>query len=435
MMQLIVPQIVRKYCTCIITILQIIILFEYLYYFIKVNIGNKINPDFIQLFLDDNPRNLEKKTLEINLLFTLYCYFIQKVNYTNSIYKNEKLDFETFILSKFQQLKVLKFIQEIYVWILFVLTFFTITWFYQLFFFLKLCSFSLLFYKFLNLKDLKSIKKYIWLFILYCGLNTFLIYMYQFKVLVLLQPYFDDLAKSFPDYIIKNLTIIGLEIYNDKDLPLKLLPHYVSNFLSVLILWEISRICDQNTEENTDEFYKKMRLSFNYNDISNANANLNNTRISNANANNLDRSSQLGNFKKRKFEEKKKYKSIGYYKFIFVLLNFAFYLCRLYWLFTYATICLIFSAISFSFSIIIYIFLVTSCFILLFKNILAYLKNSERNEYKFHYLQTIKYPFEKRKINQLINEYRKLSFKLILFNALLFISMTYLYTLLDFVQT
>ena len=73
---------------------------------------------------------------------------------------------------------------------------------------------------------------------------------------------------------------------------------------------------------------------------------------------------------------------------------------------------------------------------LLFKDILTFVKKSDdANENKFHYLQTLKYPFEKKKITEFINGYRKLSFKLILFNALIFIMLTYLYTLLDFVQT
>lgn len=433
MLQLIVPQIIKHYCKMIISILQIIILLEYIYYFVKVNNGEEINQDIISLFIDDNPKDLESKTLEINLLLTLYCYYIQKINYTNnSIYQDKNLDFEDFIIEKFKKVKILSFFQEIYVWILFVFTFLTITWYYQLFFFFKLILFSIVFYKFLNLKNLKNIKKYIWIFIIYCGLNTLLIYFFQFKVLSILKPYFDYFDNFLPDIIKNNWTILGFEVYETQKLPLKLLPHYLSNFFSVLLLWEISRIWELNEFNQNENKKNNENSEIILTNISNDIIKFENEYDKNTHSV-YDTKSKKNKIKKIDLE--KNTKSVNYYQFILFLLRISFLLCRLYWLFIYVAICIIFSAVSFSFSIIIYIFCTTLCFMLLFKNILNYMDRSNQHfENKANYFKTLKYPIEKRKIEYYVNKYRKISFKLILLNALIFIMMTYIYTLIDFMQ-
>lgn len=435
MLQLILPQIISKICTFIIFILQLVIFFEYIWYFIKVYFNN-INQDLISLFLDYDTSDVGSKTIEINILLVMYCYYIQKKNYQTSFYKDEKLDFEVYIIKKFEKIKILSFLQEIYVWILFVLLFITITsWYYQFLFSIKLLFFSILFYKFLSIKNIKSIKKYVWILILYCGINTMLIYFYQFKVLNLLNPIFENyFDRLFPDKILKNFDVIGLVLYRSSDLPLKLFPHYFSNFLSVLLLWEISRICElkdaERLENNVLTTQPPILIT----------ANNDNSMIKNTE--NKDDASKMEEriitFKKTpiKVDDKKdKPKSIGYYKFLITFYKFIFFLCRIYWLIIYAIVCLILSNVSFSFSIIVYIFFITLSFLLFFKKIM---QRTERSisllKNKLNVLKLIRYTIEKKNTTKWINIYRKSSFKMILFFALTFIFLTYIYTLIDFVQ-
>lgn len=456
MIQLILPQVIRKLCSLIIYILQLIILFEYIWFFIKVHYNEKIDSDLISLFLFYDTEQITSKTLEINIVFVIYCYYIQKVNYKTSFYNDEKLDFEVYILKKFEQVKLLNFLQEIYVWILFVLIFLTITcWYYQTLFAIKLLFFSILFYKFLNLKNLNSIKKYIWLLILYCGINTMIIYLYQFRVLNKLKPFFEEYIDNlFPDIITKNLVVIGLEVYTEDKLPWKLLPHYLSNFLSILILWEISRICElldsQNVQKITipsnsnilnNKYNENVLLSIN--DLKEEEKNQNVQRVQSlkvikVNDNNvIIPKNQLKRISNKSFEDKKdkKYKSVQFYTFILYCLKLAFFLCRTYWIIIYAIVCIIFSAVSISFSIIIYILLITLSFIGFFNKIIQRTDESIKLvKDKMSILKFIRYPIERRSTNRWINVYRKSSFKLILFFALVFIFLTYFYTLIDIIQ-
>ena len=216
MIQLILPHIIRKISTFIIIILQMIFLFEYIWYFLKIKLNDGIDKDIITLFIYYNHDQVNSKTIEISILLIMYCFYIQKVNYSTSIYNNQKLDFEEFLAKKFKQIKILIFLQEIYVWILFIFIFVLITCYnIQLTFALKLFFFIILFYKFLNLTNLNAINKYIWILILFCGLNTLVIYLYQFKKLKLIEiNIIKKLEDILPDFIKLNLQVIGFELYD-----------------------------------------------------------------------------------------------------------------------------------------------------------------------------------------------------------------------------
>jgi len=453
MIQLIVPQVIRKICTLIIYILQLIILFEYIWYFYKVyNFGN-LNNDLISLFLDYKTDAIQSKTTEINILIVIYCYYIQKVNYKTAFYNDEKLDFEVYILKKFEQVKILTFLQEIYVWILFILIFLTVTFkVYRALFAIKLLFFSILFYKFLNLKNLKSIKKYIWIFILYCGINTMLVYFYQFRALKLFNPFFEFYIDNlFPDMITKNFKVIGLEIYSE-NLPENLLPHYLSNFLSILILWEISRICDLvdsnrvqkiNIPSNSNilNIYCNDNILLSINDLKEHEKNntqrMQTLKVIKIDENNvmIPKNEMIKLNKRQEDKKEKKYKSINYYKFVLYCLKLAFFLCRIYWIILYGIICIIFSSVSFSLSIIVYIIIITQSFLNFFKKIIQRTNNSiSVIKSKMRILKLLRYPIEKRSTNKWINIYRESSFRKLLFFSLTFIFMTYSYTIIDTVQ-
>ncbi len=446
MIQLILPQLIRKMIFFIIIILQLIILFEYVWFFVKIEL--EIDYDYISLFLDYDASKKNSKTIEISILFIIYCYFIQKVNYNTSFYNDQKLDFEVYIMTKLGQLKLLNFLQEIYAWILFILIFFTITCvYYQLLFSIKLFFFSIVFYKFLNLKNLNSIKKYIWILILYCGLNTMLIYFYQFKKLKLLKPFFQQIDNFLGEFICNNMDVIGLEVYECNDLPIKLLPHYFSNFLSILILWEILRICDLIDSQKITIISDSSSIS-NLNTLNNYNLNENLLASSNENKiknsfkiikiienNKIIPKPDIKKISSKQEDKKDNYRGPGYYKFLLYCLKFAFFFCRIYWLILYANICVIFSAVSFSFSIIVYIFIITFSFLKFFEKIIKRTdKSMSLIKDKLNILKLIRYPIEKRSTNKWINYYRKICFKLILFFALIFIFLTYFYTLIDKIQ-
>ena len=188
---------------------------------------------------------------------------MQYQNYNSHLFKkyeSKEYDWNRYINSKlinypkclYSTQKTIEVICKCYIWIILLFLFIVIIMFdTNLLFSIKLVIFLFILYKFLDLSQTNVsetfIIKYIWILIVYCGLNTMVVYFYQFFGQGLL---IESLSVPLPEFVAKNLISIGIEIYSKNDLTKRFLPHYLSNFLSVLLLIEVKNIIVKLKKQN-----------------------------------------------------------------------------------------------------------------------------------------------------------------------------------------
>jgi hypothetical protein len=94
----------------------------------------------------------------------------------------------------------------------------------------------------------------------YCCFNSFIVYGYQLICLEVF-PIFNYL-KETDNIILQNLPSIGLINYENKELLYKLLPHFLSNFLSILIYYELKSIYDRIDNNNKSYINNNININF-----------------------------------------------------------------------------------------------------------------------------------------------------------------------------
>jgi hypothetical protein len=401
---------IKSLVVCIIFTIQLIFSFEYIWDIIRILISplteNMINIVHIFIQFDENDPNA--KSIEMNLIFIIYCFYIQHSNYHSKLYKNyedERISLTKYLEQLFKNLPRLKSMvnliiyinQEIWIWMILVLLFLCITSFnYYILFIVKLVLFFVIMYKFLNLSSSKdhTIFKYIWILIIYSCLNTVLIYLYQFTELNIIREwYIENIFDKLPQAIALNLNSFGLEIYSS-EVALKFLPHYGSNLLSVMLLWEVNRIIIllENTEHDEAKNEKK--------------------RI--------------------EFPERVKLEvsMIKYYLFHFLVL-----VCKTYWLFIFLSVCAIILSYQLSLAMIIYIFIFCLSFILMFRKYVENINKFNKKQTNFYISRVIRYSLiEKDNHMKIQKVYRNETFKYLEITGMFYIFLIYLYSLFDNIQ-
>lgn len=287
-MQLVFPLVIKRSILPIIITVQVIISFEYVWNFVVVHIPttethddhaisshnkrtetlNNILSFFTQTLSDG------KIKIEYILLPILYCFYFEFQIYSSDLYKKydtKQYSFNVYLAQKMQNyprcqvmLETMEFFfKGCYIWMLLGLLFMSIFLIdINVLFCLKLTILLLIVYKFVFLVKNSNITFICWIFVIYCWCNTMICYFYQFINLKLVKPYVDQGIGLLPDIVKHNLDLLGLKIYPNTELPLQFLPHYGSNFLSVLLLYEVRRILNQTTKYNlTDpEVYETFKV-------------------------------------------------------------------------------------------------------------------------------------------------------------------------------
>ena len=293
MIQILQAKLVERFSKIIIIIIQILFLFEYIVDLSKIYY-DKFFEDQIDTFkfLLSISEIENSKKHEINIYVEIYCYvaiyafyiqnqLINSIKY-QELENNDKISLKNYINFKFQNFMLIKYVLflifnvviEISIWIIFSFFFliccnFEISVLYGI----KLGIFLVVVYIFLQKtqiieKNINISMKFNSFLIGYCCFNSFIVYGYQL-ICSDVFPIFDYL-KEADNIILKNLPSIGLINYGNKDLLYKLLPHFLSNFLSILMYYELKSIYDRIDNNNNKNYINNNIEINNVNNINNS---------------------------------------------------------------------------------------------------------------------------------------------------------------------
>ena len=267
MCQLLIPLIMIRFSVVMIIINQLFFFFEYIMHLFKSKNYSENTVKIIKLLI---PYDTDSNAISIEYLIYLvvYCYYIQYQLYNYQFYqklaKNKNISLSLYIeiqLSEFPIIKKILFfigriINELYIWSLIIIFIFFNSYFEISFLFaIKLLIFLFIVFGFLqSIRNNKPNKKsmiFNWSFLVFCAFNTIGIYVYQTICLSFL-PYTNRITNS-KNFWIKNLPAIGFYRYNEKDLFIKFLPHFISNLISVLLIKEMERILKKAEDKEEEE--------------------------------------------------------------------------------------------------------------------------------------------------------------------------------------
>ena len=245
-----------KYSKLIVILVQILFLFEYIVDITK-NYYKTVFIDNFKLFQFLLSVSKEDETYTININIEIFCYVAIFVFYFqdklltskkyNELKNNKNISFSNYINVKFGKFKKVKRIGsiiisimiEIYIYIMFII------------FFLFCCNIEINFLISIKLgifllvvggyfkktqtffENIDIALKVNYFLIGYCCFSSFVVYGYQLLCLDFFGIY--ENIKTSDNLFIKNLSSFGLINYESKNLLYKLLPHFLSNFLSILL--------------------------------------------------------------------------------------------------------------------------------------------------------------------------------------------------------
>lgn len=413
--QLILPQMINKLCIYIIVVISSIFASEYILDLVKVHVTISVDFDnFLDFFIDFD---LKKKSTEFFLPFIIYCFYIQYQNYNSTMFKsysNDELSLKGYLEQKLHNKKfksvilfLLMSIQEIYIWIILILFFCLIcTIETYVSFAIELLLFFIVMYKFLNIstnnKKGETIIKYVWILITFCGVNTLLVYFYQFTALKYISDWYMGIENSLPLWMKNNLKIFGFERYTE-ELAIEFLPLYGSNFLSVLLLWELNRIL---------EIKKELKENISIED------------------NNRKHKSSHVLAKSMTQVSDNKLIPVSYFKYYsYIILVF---LCKTYWLLIFLSVCFFIAHFQISVAMILYIIIFCISFNLMFYSLVSSVNKFLNHKNIFFLSRLVRYNIiEKPRNIHTLKHYRKITFKYLVVSGMAYIFFTYVYTLMD----
>jgi len=432
--QLLAPKKFEKTCLFIMILVELVFISEYILDLLKVFFD--FRKELIRLFLAYS-HNIEKTSIEILLFLAIYCLYIQYQFINSKAYQNvtkqekkENKNVNNNIINNNEEEKkksnsifkkifyILRdIIIELYIWIIIVLCFILLCAFeINLLFLIKLFIYLFILYDFLtSIQEKKNLNKLAnWIFLLYCAINTLIVYFYQFSQLEICKDFFENIYKTLlPNFIYKNFTYIGLVYYSD-NLPLKFLPHFGLNFLSILFLRETNRITIYNEQYNNSK--KKNKVNENVKIIDE----------------NEEKKLIKNEENQKKFEKEQRnikivkkeiiQNQIKYYIFQIII-----FITKFYFLFLFLTVCLILTNYDISFAITIYISIFGISFLCLFRKNIKSLK-SFISKKSFFLSKLIRYSqIELPSHIQANKYYRSLILKILLLFSELYILLLYSY--------
>ena len=434
MLQIISPSKINVIFLVILIVLQLLFLFEFIMDLLKVYYIDffKAHEELMNLLLlYDNDINSNK--LEIFLYAVIYSFHFQYKIYNYTFIKNllndNNLNLKNIIDNKFQDSPNTKkffsalgsFILKLYFWMLVAFFIFFSCYFeLNLLFCIKLLLFFILCYQFLTTieqpKERKCLSKIInWIFLLYCCLNTFSVYIFQLDI-----GFFKDMRQK-EGFIYKNLPTIGFTKYKDNSY-YHFLPHFMTTFIAVLFNWEIERV---------------------FNDI---NKKIQNERFGvNEDDDNIISEEEISSEEeeiKDEFDNDKHYSHKYNSNFIkikkrstkLIKIHLGLIASKLYWLLLFLTVGIIFASYDLSFSMVIYIIIFSIIFITSFHHILRKLKNYISKK-SYYVSKVIRYRLVESPRHIERNKYYRIkSFKYLLIFSLLFFILLYFYGLFELFQ-
>ena len=265
--QLLSPKKFEKLCIFILILVELIFVIEYILDLSKVFFLSSFNIEKIELFISYSA-NLNETSIEILLFLAIYCLYIQYELLNTTIYQTilnkkeeddeieinnnknnlkSKIHCNNFVKKIFKIIK--KIILEIYVWIIIIISFILLCAFeVNILFLVKFIIYLFILYDFLiSIQEKKNLNKFGgFIFLIYCSINTLLIYFYQFSQKKVCKNFFDNIYKTIlPNFIYNYLAPIGF-IYYSENLPYKFIPHFGLNFLSIILVRETKRIIKHN---------------------------------------------------------------------------------------------------------------------------------------------------------------------------------------------
>ena len=434
LIQILLPNQIKKMFKVIICILQILFLIELIIYLLKAYFYDTFNKGFMN-FISKYSDKVTDKDMELSIYIVLYCFYFQyqfdNFPYLKAIMNNKKINLEKYVDQKFKKLPKTKYflntlgiiISNFYIWILIGL-FFVVSCYFEinLIFAIKLGYFLLLcFLVLLKIQNPEKGNKFSpvihYIFLIFCSLNSLLVYIYQFKDDEFLSSNIDFTSDNF---FSKNLPNIGFSIYLKNNLYLNFLPHFGITFISVLFISEIQR-----------QLKKLVKKKF----ISHKTMNLLDKKKNEIDIELADETlsdEARGILKAQKFEENAKVLKHLSIKYFFVNLMKIF--TAFYWLFLFLAIGIIFSFYDLSFSMTIYIIIFSVNFILNFyrriTKMTAYIKKPS-----YFVSKVIRYTIVEQPLSiQLKKYYRDVAFKYLLAYNFIFFIFLYLYGVFDLFQ-
>ena len=473
MIQLLTPHCIKKLCAFIIILFQLLFLGEYIMDLLKCYFKDtfKNNLSKIQFFLvyniDDTDESLSKTQIEIFIYGIIYCFYIHYQLYNNEYYQKLTLDKNINMTNNIEDnlanrpliKNILYFIGniilEIYIWVIIsCFIFFTCFFEINLLFAVKMFIFLLSVYQFCifiqnhKFGEGKMDLKISHILLIYCGLNTFVVYIYQLFCLFLEVIKSKEYITKSDLFIIKNFPNLGLTIYKDENLYYNLLPHFFTNFLSLLYLWEMKRMSENFNKNKIEEDKKKNKVIVLSNDIEN------NTKkkkvkkeeinIFDIKNNNIEEKEKEEEEEEENEQEDQKISVFEKYhsnKMEMTFLNVKYFLSmiilsftKLYWLFLFVTTCIIYTTQDLSAGIFIYIFIFGITFIAMFYSLINNL-HTFINKDSYFISKVIRYYLIEKKQHISKNKYfRSISFRFLLGYSLLLLFMFYLYGVFDLFQ-
>ena len=435
MIQLLFPDVIRVICVYVIQILQLFYLIEYIMDLLKVyNYESfKNNIDKITFCLPYD-KELDETSIEILIYFTVYCFYTQYQLYNFKLYQqlvdNEKINLTNYIHKKFPNSPIVKevlffigsIIINMYVWLIILLFIFFSCYFeVNLIFGIKLGCFLLsLYFLMLYIQDPKNSKltlKSSRFVLIYSAINTLLVYIYQLLCHPLTR--LKNVIDNSDHFLIKNFPNIGFTKYSESEneLYIKLLPHFFTNFLSLLFVFEMKRTIKVNKKMLSKLLTKKQKtIKKSENEIAN------NEIVNNENEQeNKDKKESPA----EKYEKNRNEMTILEIKNFFF--NIIMIITKFYWLFLFMTVCILFTTHYLTFGMIIYLIIFGFTFIFTFFNIIITLDNFIKKD-SYFISKVIRYSLIEVKSHIRQNKYsRKVAFRFLFGTNCIYLFIFYLF--------
>ena len=436
LIQILLPHKIPKMYKVIICILQILFFIELLIYLLKAYFINNFNKDTMNFILKYSDIATDKE-MELLIYLVLYCFYFQyqfdNFPYLKNLMKNKKINLGKFVDEKFKKLPTTKYvltslgiiISNLYIWILIAL-FFVVSCYFEinLIFAIKLAYFLLLTYLVLRkIQNPENGNKFApiihYVFLIFCSLNSFLVYLYQFRDDNFINSLFSG---SFSEnFFTKNLPNIGFSIYLKDNLYLNFLPHFGITFISVLFIAEIQR-----------QLKGLVKRKFKSKDTMNILQDKKNEIDIKLEDEKKLSEEEVGLLKAKKYEENNKVLKHLALKYFFANLMKIF--TAFYWLLLFLIVGIIFSFYDLSFSMVIYIIIFGLDLIFMFYRRITKL-NAYIKKTSYFVSKVIRYTTVEQPISvELKKFYRGTTFKYLLSYNFIFFIFLYLYGVFDLFQ-
>ena len=427
-------------CYKIITLVfQLLYLIEFLIDFLKIQLFDYFNKykNLLQFFFVYN-EEIDSNDIEFFIYGVILCFYFQyrtcNIESIKKILKSNKItvrNYLTIILKDHKNWQTFLFFLgnhalHLYIWsLIFAFLFFNSYFEINLIFGIKLIFFLLSCYYFIYL--IQNIKKNtnlscfilvnrILLFI--CCFNTLLVYLYQYLCKDFLNIK-TKIKENKTSFFIQNLPNIGFTIYEEKNLYLTLVPHFITTFVAVLFIWQ-SEETVQNLLKYLNVRKNTMGQKLKEEKIQKQQNKKRMERIKKEQNEFIQDKLYSDKYDENKAQLKSKSKSL-------LKANIVLFFTECYWLALFFTVGILFSSYELSFSMLIYAIIFGSFSIIMFFRIIYPLTKYIKQK-SYFISKVIRFSIVEKPRNREINKkYRMLAFKILLFFSFLYFILLYFY--------